>query len=306
MDMPAHPVATPRQNRLLAALPEAARKRLEGHLLPVWLTLGQSLCEPGIEFAHAYFPTSAIVSLLNITTDGHATATAAVGSEGLVGMALYLGGGTTPGSAVVMKAGWAYRLEAKSLKEEFGKNGDLMHLLLRYTQALLTQMSQTAACNRRHNVEQQLCRWLLLSIDRAASSELSMTHEMFAQMLGVRREGISKAAGKLQTLGVIQYHRGQLTVIDRPRLELLSCECYSVVAREYDRLLGTHGPATHHVFPAARQWPVYGPDRHGRHSGGMAAGRVPVGSSALSVPAHGVLRGVSLHSAFRKHAHITT
>ena len=306
MDMPAYPVATPRQNRLLAAFPAAVWQRLEGHLQPVWLTLGQSLYEPGIELAHACFPTSAIVSLLNITTDGHATATAVVGSEGLVGMALYMGGETTPDSAVVAKAGWAYRLEARSLKEEFGRNGDLMQLLLRYTQALLTQMSQTAACNRRHNVAQQLCRWLLLSIDRAASNELSMTHEMFAQLLGVRREGISEAAGKLQTLGVIQYHRGHMKVIDRPRLELLCCECYGIVAREYERLLGTHGPAAHHVAPAAAQWPVYGADRRGRHSGGMKAGKIRPASTALSVPTHGVLRGVSLRSAFRKHAHTAT
>lgn len=306
MDVLANPVATPRQNRLLAAFPEVAWKQVAGHLQPVWLTLGQSLCEPGANLAHAYFPTSAIVSLLIITTDGHATATAVVGSEGLVGMALYMGGETTPGSAVVAKAGWAYRLEAKWLKEEFGKHGDVMHLLLRYTQALLTQMSQTAVCNRHHNVEQQLCRWLLLSFDRAASNELSMTHEMIAQMLGVRREAVTEAAGKLQTLGVIQYRRGHMTLIDRPQLELMCCECYGAVAREYDRLLGTHGPAMHHMVPAPGQWPVYGAERHGRRAGRLTAGMIPTGLTGLSAPSPGLLRGAYSHPAFQKHAHAPT
>lgn len=272
MDIRIHPAASGRQNRLLAAFPEVARRRLEGHLEPVWLTLGQSLCEPGLKLTHAYFPTSAIVSLLSTTTDHHATATAAVGSEGLVGIESYMGGEqATPSSAVVTQSGWAYRLEAKRLKEEFGKNGDVMRLLLLYTQALLTQMSQTAVCNRYHNIEQQLCRWLLQNLDRVLSNELSMTHEMFAHLLGVRREGVTEAAVKLQKLRAIRYRRGHITAIDRPQLELLCCECYSVVAREYDRLLGTHRPATHQV-----------------------------------VPAPGLLRGAYPHPAFQRHAHTTT
>jgi CRP-like cAMP-binding protein len=306
MDVPAHPVDTPRQNWLLAAFPEAAWQRLEGHLQPVWLTLGQWLCEPGIELAQAYFPTSAIVSLLNITADGHATATAVVGNEGLVGMALYMGGESTPDAAVVANAGWAYRLQTERLKEEFSRNGDVMRLLLRYTQALLTQMSQTAACNRHHSVEQQLCRWLLLSLDRAESNTLDMTHELIAQMLGVRREGVTEAAGKLQTLGVIQYHRGHMTVIDRPHLELLCCECYGVVAREYDRLLDTHRPATPHMVPTPSQSPAYDADRHGRCAGGLTVGKLPAGVRRLSASTAGPLRGVTPRSSFRKPAHTTT
>lgn len=255
MDIPVHPAAGPRQNRLLAAFSDAAWKRVEGHLQPVWLTLGQSLYAPGLELDHTYFPSSAIVSLLNILTDGHATASAAVGNEGLVGIALFLGGETMPGFAVVAKAGWAYRLKAERLQEEFSRNGEVMHLLLRYTQALITEMAQTAVCNRHHSIDQQLCRWLLLSLHRSASNKLNMTHELIAHMLGVRREGVSEAAQKLRQLGVIQYRHGQITITDRPQLAALCCECYGVVTREYDRLFGAHRPATQHVVstPVATQ-----------------------------------------------------
>jgi CRP-like cAMP-binding protein len=287
MDVPTHPAAAPRQNRLLAAFPDAAWKRVEGHLQPVWLTLGQSLSEPGLKLAHTYFPTTAIVSLLNILTDGHATASAAVGSEGLVGIALFMGGETMPSSAIVARAGWAYRLKAESLKEEFSQSGDVMHLLLRYTQALITQMAQTAVCNRHHSIEQQLCRWLLLSLDRAASNKLKMTHELIAHMLGVRREGVSEAAAKLQKLGVIHYSRGQITVTDRPQLAALCCECYGVVAREYERLLGTYRPAMHHVVPTpvATKRHTHAAARIGEHR--PTPGRSPAyGARTVLMPPH--------------------
>jgi CRP-like cAMP-binding protein len=303
MDVPTHPAAAPRQNRLLAAFPDAAWKRVEGHLQPVWLTLGQSLSEPGLKLAHTYFPTTAIVSLLNILTDGHATASAAVGSEGLVGIALFMGGETMPSSAIVARAGWAYRLKAESLKEEFSQNGDVMHLLLRYTQALITQMAQTAVCNRHHSVEQQLCRWLLLSLDRTALNKLNklnMTHELIAHMLGVRREGVSEAAAKLQELGVIHYRRGQITVINRPQLEALCCECYGVLTREYNRLLGTHRPAMHQVVrtPAA-------PIRH-THAEAQMGVRRPTPGRSLAYGARTVLTPPRLqangHAVFRRAA----
>ena len=306
LDVPTYPAVTPRQNNLLAAFPEAAWERIGQHLQPVWLAMGQSLAAPGLTLTHAYFPTSAIVSLLNVTADGHATATAAVGSEGLVGIALFMGGNTTPGSAIVARAGWAYRLKAESLREEFGRHGDVMHLLLRYTQALFTQKAQTAACNRHHSVEQQLCRWLLLNLNRVASNELDMTHELIARMLGVRREGVSEAAGKLQQLGVIKYHRGHITVIDRPQLAALCCECYGVVAREYDRLLDTHRPATPHMVPTPSQSPAYDADRHGRCAGGLTVGKLPAGVRRLSASTAGPLRGVTPRSSFRKPAHTTT
>jgi CRP-like cAMP-binding protein len=209
---------------------------------------------------------SGIVSLLIETTDGHTAATATVGGEGLVGISLLMGGETTPSCALVTSAGWAYRLGAEILQEEFSENGDVRQLLLRYTQALITQIAQTAVCNRYHSVEQQLCRWLLLSLDRAGSYQLHMTQEPISHMLGVRREGVSAAAAILQKLGVISCRRGQTTVIDRPQLAALCCECYGVVAREYDRLLGHHPHAERHGVPAAAKRPAHSEARPGKQA----------------------------------------
>jgi CRP-like cAMP-binding protein len=203
----------------------------------VSLKLGEVLYEPGIPLRYVYFPTTAIVSLLYVMEDGASAEIAIVGNEGILGIALFMGGETTPSRAVVQSAGYGYRLKAQLLKDEFGRFGPFLRLLLRYTQALITQMAQTAVCNRHHSVDQQLCRWLLLSLDRLSSSELSMTQELIANMLGVRREGVTEAAGKLQLAGLIQYRRGKITVLDRPRLEARSCECYQVVKTEFDRLL---------------------------------------------------------------------
>jgi CRP-like cAMP-binding protein len=227
----------PRQNQLLAALPDADFQRLLPHLEPVPLELGRPLYESGSHQGYVYFPTSSIVSLLYVMVDGASAEIAIVGNEGLVGIALFMGGESTPSRAVVQSAGHGYRLRAGALKAEFGRGGELQHLLLRYTQALITQMAQTAVCNRHHSVEQQLCRWLLLSLDRLRSNELSMTQELIANMLGVRREGVTEAAGKLQAQGLIHYSRGRITALDRPKLEARACECYAVVKREYDRLL---------------------------------------------------------------------
>ena len=228
---------TPRQNQLLAALPASEYVRLLPHLEQVPLELGRALYESGSHQAYVYFPTDSIVSLLYVMEDGSSAEIAVVGNEGLVGIALFMGGESTPSRAVVQSAGYGYRLRASVLKTEFGQGGDLQHLLLRYTQALITQMAQTAVCNRHHAVDQQLCRWLLLSLDRLASNELTMTQELIANMLGVRREGVTEAAGKLQAAGVIHYSRGKITVLDRPKLEARVCECYVVVKHEYDRLL---------------------------------------------------------------------
>jgi CRP-like cAMP-binding protein len=203
----------------------------------VRLPLGEVLYESGDQLQHVYFPTLAIVSLLYVMADGASAEIAVVGNEGIIGIALFMGGETMPNRAVVQSAGYAYRLQGQLLKEEFNRAGELQHLLLRYTQALLTQMSQTAVCNRHHSVDQQLCRWLLLSLDRLPSNELSMTQELIANMLGVRREGVTEAAGKLQSAGLIHYSRGHITVLDRPRLEARVCECYQVVKTEFDRLL---------------------------------------------------------------------
>ena len=230
----------PRQNHLLAVLPVPESERLYRLLEPVPLALGQVLYESGDQLQHVYFPTDSIVSLLYVMADGASAEIAVVGNEGVIGIALFMGGETTPNRAVVQSAGWAYRLKGQSLKEEFNRAGDLQHLLLRYTQALLTQMSQTAVCNRHHSVDQQLCRWLLLSLDRLPSSQLTMTQELIANMLGVRREGVTEAAMRLQKAGLIRYARGHIGVLDRPGLERRSCECYAVVKKEYDRLL----PAT--------------------------------------------------------------
>jgi len=201
------------------------------------LPLGWAVYEAGDTQGYVYFPTTSIVSLLYVMEDGASAEIAVVGNEGVVGIALFMGGETTPSRAVVQSAGYAYRLRANVLKTEFGRGGNLQHLLLRYTQALITQMAQTAVCNRHHSVEQQLCRWLLLSLDRLPSNELTMTQELIANMLGVRREGVTEAAGKLQAEGLIQYSRGKITVLDRLHLEARVCECYAVVKREYDRLL---------------------------------------------------------------------
>ncbi len=225
------------QNHLLDALPGADYDRLKPHFEHVALKLGDVLYEPGGRMRYVYFPTTAIVSLLYVMADGASAEIAIVGNEGILGVSLFMGGESTPSRAVVQSAGYGYRMKAALLKDEFGRFGALMHLLLRYTQALITQMAQTAVCNRHHSVDQQLCRWLLLSLDRLASNELTMTQELIANMLGVRREGVTEAAGKLQTAGLISYRRGKIRVLDRPGVEARSCECYRVVKRELDRLL---------------------------------------------------------------------
>ncbi len=225
------------QNHLLAALPEPDRARLLPHLVLKSLPLGAALYESGSTLRHVYFPTTAIVSLLIVLESGASTEIAVVGNDGVVGVALIMGGLSTPSRAVVQSAGAAFQLASSVLKEEFTRGGALQHVLLRYTQALLTQMSQTAVCNRHHSLDQQLCRWLLLSLDRLPSDELVMTQELIANMLGVRREGVTEAAGQLQKAGIIRYSRGRITVLDRPALEARTCECYAVVKAETDRLL---------------------------------------------------------------------
>ena len=225
------------RNHLLDALPKSDYERLVAHLELVPMELGAVLYEPGIRMRYVYFPTTSIVSLLYVMEDGASAEIAIVGNEGMLGIALFMGGETTPSRAVVQSAGQGFRLRAHLLKEEFSRFGPMLRLLLRYTQALITQMAQTAVCNRHHSVDQQLCRWLLLSLDRLSSNELAMTQELIANMLGVRREGVTEAAGKLQDAGLIRYQRGKITVIDRQGLEQRSCECYQVVKREFDRLL---------------------------------------------------------------------
>ncbi len=225
-------------NHILRALPDAERARLYPHLQLVPLTLGAVVYEAGARLRHIYFPTKSIVSLLYVLQSGASAEIAVVGNEGAVGVSLFMGGESTPSRAVVQSEGFAYRLTRNRLKEEFNRHGQMLHLLLRYTQSLITQMAQTAVCNRHHALEQQLCRWLLLSLDRLESNELKMTQELIANMLGVRREGVTEAAGKLQKQGVIRYSRGKITVLDRRRLEKLSCECYAVVKKESDRLSG--------------------------------------------------------------------
>jgi len=230
---------SPSQNRLLAALPAAELEALAAHLELVPMPLGKILYEPGTQLWHVYFPTTTIVSLHYVMASGASVETAGVGNEGVVGVSLFMGGDTTPSSAVVQMGGNAYRLERRVLKQEFERAGALQRLLLRYSQALITQMSQTAACNRHHSVEQQLCRWLLLTLDRVSSRELVITQELIAGMLGVRREGVTEAAGKLQRAGLISYRRGHIAVLDRAGLEVHACECYGVVRKELNRLLGT-------------------------------------------------------------------
>ena len=230
---------SPLQNQLLAALPMTALQRWLPHLEPVELPLGQVLYESGAAMSFVYFPTNSIVSLLYVLEDGASAEIAVVGFEGLVGISIFMGGGSTPSRAVVQSAGSGYRLRADVIKAEFDHAGPVMHLLLRYTQALITQMAQTAVCNRHHSLDQQLCRWLLLSLDRLQSNQLVMTQELIANMLGVRREGVTEAALKLQRAGLISYVRGHINVLDRPGLEGRTCECYEVVKKEYDRLLPT-------------------------------------------------------------------
>lgn len=232
------------RNLLLAALPEAELARWRPHLEPVEMPLGTVLYEPGSQMSHVYFPATSIVSLLYVTADGASAEIAVVGSEGIVGISLFMGGRTTPSWAVVQSAGQGFRLRAELMMREFERAGAVQHLLLRYTQALITQMAQTAVCNRHHSLDQQLCRWLLLSLDRLQSNELVMTQELIANMLGVRREGVTEAAGRLQQAGLIRYRRGHITVLDRPGLERRCCECYAVVRTEYDRLLPGVGERT--------------------------------------------------------------
>jgi CRP-like cAMP-binding protein len=228
----------PTSNRLLAALPADVFDRLRPDLELVEMPLGKVLYESGAEMKQVYFPVpGCIVSMLYVMADGASAEIAVVGDEGMVGISLFMGGDTTPSRALVQNAGWAFQLSGKELIAEFERHSDLQHLLLRFTQALITQMSQTAVCNRHHSVDQQLCRWLLLSLDRLATNELTMTQELIANMLGVRREGVTEAAGKLQDRGLIHYSRGRIKILDRPGLEVRVCECYAVVKKEYDRLL---------------------------------------------------------------------
>ncbi|HEU4502568.1 MAG TPA: Crp/Fnr family transcriptional regulator [Nitrospira sp.] len=225
------------QNQLLAALPQADLARISDRIEAVQMPLGHVLYESGDQLQHVYFPTNSIVSLLYVMEDGASAEIAIVGSEGIVGISLFMGGETTPSRAIVQSAGQAFRVSSKLLKTEFHRAGPLQEILLRYTQALITQMAQTAVCNRHHSVEQQLCRWLLMSLDRLGSAELSMTQKLIADMLGVRREGVTEAAGKLQKLGLIEYSRGRIVVLDRAGVERHACECYQVVKKEYERLL---------------------------------------------------------------------
>jgi CRP-like cAMP-binding protein len=227
----------PRKNDLLAALPDGERSRWLPQLEPIDLPLGKALYESGSKLSHVYFPTTSIVSLLYVMEDGASAEIAVVGREGIVGVSLFMGGQSTTSRAVVQSAGQGFRLKANLMMQEFNRAGPVLHLLLRYTQALITQMAQTAVCNRHHSLDQQLCRWLLLSLDRLPSDELVMTQELIANMLGVRREGVTEAAGQLQEAGLIQYRRGHITVLNRKRLEQRACECYAVVKTEYDRLL---------------------------------------------------------------------
>jgi CRP-like cAMP-binding protein len=227
----------PRMNLLLAALPSAEMQRWLPQLEAVVMPLGQVLYESGATLSHVYFPTTAIVSLLYVMENGASAEIAVVGNEGIVGISLFMGGESTSSRAVVQSAGNGFRLKAQMMKNEFNRAGPVLHLLLRYTQALITQMAQTAVCNRHHSLDQQLCRWLLLSLDRLQDNELVMTQELIANMLGVRREGVTEGALKLQQDGLIRYSRGRITVLDRSGLEKRTCECYAVVKREYDRLL---------------------------------------------------------------------
>lgn len=231
----------PADNKLLNIFPEASKKRLFSQLKLVELPLGLVLFESGESVESVYFPTDSIVSLLYVMENGASAEISVVGNEGVVGIAVFMGGESTPNRAIVQSAGSAFRLSAKALRAEFNNEFAIRNLMLRYTQSLIAQMAQTAVCNRHHSIDQQLCRWLLLSLDRLSTNNLTMTQELIANMLGVRREGVTEAAGKLQKLGVITYKRGHINVIDREKLETLSCECYAVVKHETDRL-GTYAP----------------------------------------------------------------
>jgi len=230
------PAPDPRSNWLLAALPDAEWQRCAAHLEPVAMKLGDVLYEPGATLSHVHFPTTAIVSLLYVMEDGASSEIAVVGNEGVVGISLFMGGESTSSRAVVQAAGQGFRMKSSVLMQEFRRGGPVLHLLLRYTQALITQMAQTAVCNRHHALDQQLCRWMLLTLDRLDSNQVVMTHELLSTILGVRRAGISEAAGRLQHDGLIRYERGRITVLDRAGLQARSCECYAVVKAEYDRL----------------------------------------------------------------------
>ena len=239
----------PQKNHLIDALSLETQSRLRPHLEVVQLKQGKVISESGDIMRHVYFPIDSIVSLLYVTRDGDSTEISLVGNEGFVGIALFMGGDSTPSRAVVQSSGYAYRLSSKKFKEELSRHGDLQELMLRYTQALITQMAQTAVCNRHHSINQQLCRFLLLMLDRLSDNHLLLTQEVIANMLGVRREGVTDAAGKLQKLGVIEYTRGRITVLDRSALENLTCECYKIVKEETDRLLPhTHTHFHHHVY----------------------------------------------------------
>jgi CRP-like cAMP-binding protein len=240
---PQVPRSDPQDNRLLASLPEADFLRWRSQLEPIAMPLGQVLYESGAMLTHAYFPTTAIVSLLYETDSGGSAQIAVVGNEGIVGIPLFMGGGSTPSRAVVQSAGVGFRMPGSAIRAEFSHSAAVMKVLLRYTQALIAQMAQTAVCNRHHTVDQQLCRWLLLSLDRLAGDEVLVTHELIAHMLGVRREGVTEAALSLQRAALISYRRGRISVLDRPGLEKRSCECYAVVKAEYDRLLADGRPA---------------------------------------------------------------
>ena len=227
----------PEQNHLLAALHIDSKTRIYKNLELVNMQLGKVICEPGCKMSHVYFPTNCIVSMIYEMKNGSTAEIAIVGNEGMVGIALLTGGESTPSRAIIQSAGYAYRVSDKDIKKEFKRHSDFLIYILRYTQALITQMAQTAVCNRHHSIDQQLCRWLLLSLDRLSDNQLIMTQDLISKMLGVRRESVSEAAGKLQNLGVIKYHHGHITVLDRPKLEQLCCECYRVVKNETDRLL---------------------------------------------------------------------
>jgi CRP-like cAMP-binding protein len=227
----------PQQNHLLGTIPEAEWGRFASHLAPVYIGLGEVIYESGVDQSYAYFPTDSIVSLMHVSGDGSPAEIAIIGNEGLVGISLFMGGRTTPNRAVVQSAGHAFRIRASYIRDEFTRAATVQHHFLRYAQALLTQIGQTAACNRHHSVNQQLCRWLLMSLNRLPTNELTMTQELIANMLGVQRQGITHAAGKLQRAGVIEYHRGRIRVLDRSRLERSACECYAVVKKEFMRLL---------------------------------------------------------------------
>lgn len=240
MSSAAVPVDCALQNKLLAALPESDWQRLKRHLLGIEAPAGKTLCESHADLDHAYFPTTSIVSLLHIATDGASTEIATIGNEGIVGVTLFMGGGTMQKRVVVQFKGQMFRLKRDVLKEEFSRGGAMQDVLLRYTNALLMQTSQMAVCNRRHSIDQQLCRWMLLNLDRLASEELAMTHELLANTLGVRREGVTDAARKLHAAGLINYRRGRITVIDRAGVEAYCCECYGVMRAAYDRLPGSY------------------------------------------------------------------